>query len=76
MSQKKFIAERNRAFEADDLAWAAKALPWSASPRVIEMAFHKARLNCAGVSMAKRIESRNWLAARGLTTTSGQPVRP
>lgn len=72
---KSILAERNDAFERGDISWAAKMLPNASSPRVVEMAFHKARLECVAVSDRVRLESQAWLADRGLTTALGDPVR-
>jgi len=71
-----FLIERNKAFEEDELSWAAKILPNASHPRVVEMAFHKARFECFDTSTTKRLESRDWLAANGLTRLNGQPVLP
>jgi len=59
------IKERNAAFEAGDIEWAARQLPFASSRRVVELAFHKARECCTAVSDAKRQESRAILAAMG-----------
>ena len=69
------LAERNAAFEADDLSWAIKTLPNASHPSVVVMAFHKSRFECVSVSEQKRPKSRTWLADRGLTTLAGDPVR-
>lgn len=71
---KEMVAERNAAFERDDIAWAARMLPDASCPEVVEMAFHKARLECLGVSEIKRRESQSWLADRNLTNFAGDPV--
>jgi len=61
-----FLAERNKAFETDDLEWARRNLPFKpSSPIVVEIAFHKARATCTAVSSTKRQESVNWLVSRG-----------
>ncbi len=65
MSAKQYKRERDAAFEADDIAWAAKQMPGASSPRVVEIAFHKARSACASISEAKRLESAAWLAGNG-----------
>lgn len=69
------IAARDAAFERGDLKWAAAQMPGSSSPKVVEMAFHKARMECLNVSDEKRRESLAWLADRGLTDMGGRPVR-
>ena len=69
-----FRAERNAAFEADDISWAKKRMPDAADPAVVEMAFHKARYDCTDISAAKRRESAHWLASRNLTTMNNLPV--
>jgi hypothetical protein len=71
---KSFEARRDAAMERDDLTWAAKMLPNASSPRVVEMAFHKARLETLSVSDAKRRASLQWLRERGLTRLSGEPL--
>lgn len=61
-----FFAERNKAFETDDLEWARRNFPFKPSePIVVEIAFHKARATCAAASSTKRQESVNWLVSRG-----------
>lgn len=73
----KFIAERNRAFEADDLEWARKHMPFKPSSDVVpEIAFHKARAGCAQVSPAKRQASYAWLTERGYSMLPGQEAPP
>jgi hypothetical protein len=69
-----FVKERDAAMEADDLEWAAKMMPDASSPIVIEMGFHKARIQVLSVSEQKRRESMKWLADRGLTDQFGSPV--
>lgn len=62
----RFLAERNKAFETDDLEWARRNLPFKpSSPIVAEIAFHKARATCEAVSSKKRQESVSWLVTRG-----------
>lgn len=73
-AQAEWIAARNNAFASDDLSWAAKMLPDASSPRVVEMAFHKARHQCLAASDAKRIQSRDWLVDNGCTDLLGAPV--
>lgn len=70
-----FVRERNAAMESDDVSWAAKMLPNASSPEVVEIAFHKARMQCLDVSESKRRASLNWLADRGLNDLMGAPVR-
>lgn len=70
----KWIIERNKAFETGDLEWAHKLIPNASSPAVVEIAFHKARLECLDVSKKRRRESRDWLRERGLTRLDGSPV--
>ena len=70
----KFLSERNAAFESDDLEWVAKKISGASSPRVVEMAFHKARLECVDVSEAKRRESQKWLADHGFNDMFDNPV--
>jgi hypothetical protein len=60
MSLKKYLRERDAAFEAADIAWARKQMPMS-SQRVVEAAFHKARAATATVSPERPAESRQWL---------------
>jgi hypothetical protein len=61
-----FLAERNKAFETDDLEWARRNYPGKPShPDIPEIAFHKARATCTAVSSTKRQESVNWLVSRG-----------
>ena len=67
-----FIAERNAAFEGDDLTWAARQMPGAAD--VVEAGFHKARYECTAVSSEKRLASQRWLAERGLCRMFGAPV--
>lgn len=68
-----YIDRRNRAFEADDLEWARKQMP-TASSRVVEMAFHKARYECRHVSDDKRHESQRWLVENRVARMDGSPV--
>ena len=60
-----WFKERDAAFEAGDIEWAAKQMPWASSRRVVELAFHKAREICMSISDEKRRESRAILAAMG-----------
>lgn len=70
-----FVRERDVAMETDDIFWAAKMLPDASSPNVVEIAFHKARMQTLSVSENKRRESLKWLADRGLNDLMGAPVR-
>lgn len=70
------LSERNRAFEADDLEWARKQMPTAADPRVVEMAFHKARYECRAVSAKKRRESQAWLIENHVRRLDGDYVIP
>jgi len=69
-----YLAERNAAFEAGDLEWARRMLPAGSSDTFVAIAFHKARYDCAAVSDAKRIESRDWLVSRLLTDVNGEII--
>lgn len=71
-SLKEAIAERNEAFENDDLNWARIRLSHHSpsSDLVVEAAFHKARYECTAVSTKKRLESQAWLASRGVRSMS------
>lgn len=71
----RMIQERNAAFEADDIGWAAKMMPGASSPLAVEAAFHKARMQVLTVSAEKRRESINWLAEKGIKDALGQPVK-
>lgn len=71
---RKFIAERNRAFEAGDLEWARATAPYEMSDEVIETAFHKSRYECTQVSDARRLESQKWLVERNMRRMTGEPV--
>lgn len=55
------LAERNTAFENDDLDWARSQLPVGTPDRVVTLAFHKARHACRAVSETKRQESQSFL---------------
>ena len=68
------IDDRNRAFESDDYAWAAKIMRDASSFEVVKMAFHKARYECLNVSKGKRLESQKWLAENGVKSVNGDPV--
>jgi|GEM_PF-3605717 len=70
-----FVRERDAAFEADDISWAEQMLPNASSPRVVEMAFHKSRMQVISVSNEKRRASMKWLADRGLRDHFGEPVQ-
>lgn len=70
-----FLRERDAAFEADDISWAERMLPNGVSPKVVEMAFHKGRMQTVSVSISKRRASMTWLADRSLGDMSGKPVR-
>jgi ribulose-5-phosphate 4-epimerase/fuculose-1-phosphate aldolase len=76
----KFFAERNAAFENDDIEWARRNFPGKPSAEiVVHIAFHKARAACEAVSSTKRQESVNWLVSRGyspMTGFEGLPKRP
>lgn len=61
-----WVIARNAAFEADDVDWARGQLPPGTPDKVVEVAFHKARVICRAVSLARREESRIWLKDRGM----------
>jgi len=71
--------ERNCAFREYNLAWVRRNIikhtggPPS-SEKVVEMAFHKARLECADIEDNLRRESADWLIRRNLTRSDGSPV--
>lgn len=74
---KKFFAERNQAFENDDLAWARRNMPFEpSSPRVVEVAFHKARAGCSAITLDKRRASVAWLAENGSKPMEGSDLPP
>jgi len=62
---RQFIAERNVAFENDDIEFSRKLCP-GASDRAVEILFHKARYVCLDASREKRLDSQKWLALRGI----------
>lgn len=68
-----FNAERNRAFENDDIDWARKVFP-GADDTAIVMAFHKARFETPGVSEGKRRASQRWLVENGVKRFGGLPI--
>ncbi len=69
---RKFLKERNRAFETGDLEWARRNMPFEpSSPVVVEIAFHKARAACRAVSKARRKASEEWLKANGYGPMGG-----
>ncbi len=72
---KEFVKERDAAFEADDISWARRMLPNASSPHVVEMAFHKSRMQVISVSNEKRRASMKWLADRGLRDHFGEPIQ-
>lgn len=74
MGARGFKEDRNAAFEAGDISWAKKMMPGASSDRVVEMAFHKARIECTEVSRRVRLESLAWLRGRGLTRMTGGPL--
>ena len=71
---KKFIAERDAAFLAGDLNWARKNMPFKpSSDSVVEMAFHKARIEARHMPYGIRKESADWLVKHGCSRLDGTP---
>ena len=71
---KKFIAERDAAFLAGDLDWVRKNMPRKpSSDLVVEMAFHKARLEVRSMPHEVRKQSADWLSERGYSRFDGTP---
>ncbi len=62
-------------FENDDLSFAMKVARPGSDPKMVEMGYHKARYACGKVSDAKRLESQQWLAERGLRDLNTRPVK-
>jgi len=69
-----FLKARNAAFEADDVDYFAKVLPPGADRVIVEIGFHRARLNCQDISKEKRLESKAWLRKRSLTDIMGRAL--
>lgn len=70
--------ERNKALAAMDLSpmgYLAAAMP-GASPEVLEMSAHKARYECTDLAPTLRLESGEWLRARGLGRMHGPLLPP
>lgn len=65
------LAEVVRIMETDDLKSAKKLMPPLSSDRVVEIAFHKARLENFQVSHQKRHESAVFLSERGFSRIRG-----
>ena len=70
-----FLAERNRALETLDMAYAAKMMP-AAAPEVRLMAMHKARYECTAVSRTSRLESGAWLRKNNVLRLTGTEPLP
>jgi hypothetical protein len=70
---KRFIKDRNAAFLASNLDWAKKMLPLASSDRVVEMAFHKARLEWTGCPPELREASKKRLWELGSAPLGGDP---
>jgi hypothetical protein len=63
-SLKRYLKDRDAAFEATDLDWAQRQMPL-ASRRVVEAGFHKARAATGSASAERRAESLQWLKDHG-----------
>jgi hypothetical protein len=70
--REQFLKERNAALETGDLdVVLAFARKWHhpqadiSTRKVAEMAMHKAITACEDLTMARRMESKRWLLARG-----------
>lgn len=62
-----YVAERDAAFENDDLQWAKKQMPL-VRDELVAAAFHKARLSAPYVSKEKKMESIQYLRDNGFKT--------
>lgn len=65
-------AERKRALEAFDLAWARNYFP-NASESALVIAIHKSRVECTDVSPKLRRISMKWLKVHGYARLHGLP---
>jgi hypothetical protein len=72
----RFIAERNAKLSVLDMEWARSQLPHSTSDDVLLLSMHKARYDCTGITAALRLESGEWLRARGFSRLNGLPLAP
>lgn len=70
-----FRRERNAALRTLDLAWARKWCP-GGDEAMLLAGLHKARYNCVDIERALRIESAEWLRARGLHDLGGMEILP
>lgn len=70
----RYVAERNAAFESDDLDWARRALSEIDGQMALEIVFHKTRYHCPDVSLQKRMESQRWLALHNFADMHGRDV--
>jgi hypothetical protein len=71
-----FIAARNRALTAMDIEWARSMLPEASSDEVLVIAMHKSRYDCKAIDRKLRLESGDWLRARGYTAFGGRELLP
>jgi hypothetical protein len=67
---------RNKALRELDMDFARAAMPGARNDEVRLMAMHKARYECTEIEAHYRHESRAWLAARGLSRQTGEPLLP
>jgi len=65
MTLEEWKQARNRALTELDLEWARKECPEASSDEVLLIALHRARYECDSIADALRLESGEWLRARG-----------
>ena len=74
-TQEQFRAERNHAFETDDVTYYRREVDPKIMPGLAVWAFHKARYDCTDVSDEKRRESQRYLITNRLNDIHGNPVK-
>jgi len=70
-----YIKDRNRALAALDIEWARRMMP-GAGDDVLLRDLHRARYDCVQIERDLRLQSAEWLRARGLRGMLNQPLCP
>lgn len=69
-----WLTRRNEALRTLDIAWAREQFPSASSDEVLLASLHKARYDCRALADELRLESGEWLRARGLGAMQGRDL--
>jgi hypothetical protein len=71
----RFIEARNAALRTLDLNWARRTVPY-VNDETLLVTLHKTRYDCTMIEDHLRLESAEWLRARGYKALGGVPLLP